>query len=53
MSIACLQLEIDTGKVAATFEKAESADSLPFAWNECLFMWGAYFVGGQGLATID
>ena len=44
MSIACLQLEIDTGKkIAATFEKAESGNSLPFAvyfqyW--CLFLYG-------------
>ena len=30
-------------KVATTFEKAESTNSLPFAWNGCLFMWGAYF----------
>ena len=31
--------------LAATFEKAESANSLPilFARNGCLFMWGAYF----------
>ena len=33
-------------KVAATFEKAESANSLPFARNGCLFMWGAYFCMG-------
>ena len=33
-------------KVAAMFEKAESANSLPFAWNGCLFMWGAYFCMG-------
>ena len=33
-------------KVAATFEKAESANSLPFAQNGCLFMWGAYFCMG-------
>ena len=25
------------------FEKAKSANSLPFAQNGCLFMWGAYF----------
>ena len=30
-------------KVAAMFEKAESANSLPFAPNRCLFMWGVYF----------
>ena len=30
-------------KVAATFEQAKSANSLPFARNGCLFMWGAYF----------
>ena len=34
-------------KVASTFEKAESANSLPFAQNGCLFMWGNYFrMGG-------
>ena len=34
-------------KVASTFEKAESANSLPFAQNGCLFMWGTYFrMGG-------
>ena len=33
-------------KVAAMFEKAESANSLPFARNRCLFMWGAYFCMG-------
>ena len=33
-------------KVAATFEKAESANSLPFAQNGYLFMWGAYFCMG-------
>ena len=33
-------------KVTATFEKAESANSLPFAWNGCLFMWDAYFCMG-------
>ena len=33
-------------KVAATFEKAESANLLPFTWNGCLFMWGAYFCMG-------
>ena len=31
---------------AAMFEKAESANSLPFARNGCLFMWGAYFCMG-------
>ena len=31
-------------KVAATFEKAKSANSLPFTRNGCLFMWAAYFV---------
>ena len=30
----------------ATFEKAESASSLPFARNGCLFMWGVYFCMG-------
>ena len=25
------------------FEKAKSANSLPFARDGCLFMWGAYF----------
>ena len=33
-------------KVAVTFEKAESVNSLPFTWNGCLFMWGAYFCMG-------
>ena len=33
-------------KVAATFKKAESANSLPFARNRCPFMWGAYFCMG-------
>ena len=33
-------------KVAATFEKAESANSLSFAQNGCLFMWDAYFCMG-------
>ena len=28
------------------FEKAESANSLPFARNGCLFIWGAYFCIG-------
>ena len=46
VSIACLQLEIDSGEVAATFEKAESANSLPFTLNGCLFMWGTYFCMG-------
>ena len=32
--------------LAATFKKAESANSLPFAWNGCLFMWGVYFCMG-------
>ena len=32
--------------LAITFEKAKSASSLPFAWNRCLFMWGAYFCMG-------
>ena len=31
-------------KVAATFEKAESANSLPFARNGCLFIWVLIFV---------
>ena len=30
----------------ATFEKAESANSLPLAQNGHLFMWGAYFCMG-------
>ena len=30
-------------KVATAFKQAESANSLPFARNRCLFMWGAYF----------
>ena len=47
MLIACLQSEINTGEVAATFEKkAESANLLPFTQNGCLFMWGAYFCIG-------
>ena len=33
-------------EVAATFETAESANSLLFALNGCLFMWGAYFCMG-------
>ena len=33
-------------KVATTFEKAESANSLLFARNGCPFMWGAYFCMG-------
>ena len=32
--------------VAATFEKAESANSLPFARNGCPFVWGVYFCMG-------
>ena len=28
------------------FEKAKSANSLSFARNGCLFMWGAYFCMG-------
>ena len=28
------------------FKKAKSANSLQFAWNRCLFMWGAYFCMG-------
>ena len=44
MSIACLQSEIDTGeKIATTFEKAESANSLQFA---VYFHMGAYFCLG-------
>ena len=31
-------------KIATTF--AESANSLPFAQNGCLFLWGAYFCMG-------
>ena len=33
-------------KLAARFEKTESANSLPFAGNGCLFIWGAYFCMG-------
>ena len=33
-------------KAAATFKKVKSANSLPFAWNGCLFLWGAYFCMG-------
>ena len=33
-------------KLAATFEKAKPANSLPFMWYGCLFMWGAYFCMG-------
>ena len=33
-------------KVATMFEKAESANSPPFARNRCLFIWGAYFCMG-------
>ena len=44
MSIACLQSEIDTGeKIATTFEKAESANSLPFA---VYFHMGTHFCMG-------
>ena len=44
MLIACLQLEIDTGKkIAAMFEKAESGNSLPFV---VYFHMGAYFCMG-------
>ena len=32
--------------LAATFEKAKSANSLPFARNGYLFMWSAYFCMG-------
>ena len=28
------------------FEKAKSANSLPFAQNRCLFMWGGYLCMG-------
>ena len=28
------------------FKKVESANSLPFAWNRCLFVWGVYFCMG-------
>ena len=42
--------------LAATFEKAESANSPPFARNGCLFMWDAYFCIGaykrNGVAEI-
>ena len=33
-------------KVAAMFERAKSVNSLPFARNGCLFMWGACFCTG-------
>ena len=33
-------------KLAATFDKAESANSLPFVRNGGLFMWDAYFCMG-------
>ena len=33
-------------KVATTFKKTKSANSLPFAQYRCLFMWGAYFCMG-------
>ena len=32
--------------LAATFEKVKSANSLPFARNGCLCMWGAHFCMG-------
>ena len=32
--------------LVATFEKAESANSLLCTWNGYLFMWGAYFCMG-------
>ena len=32
--------------MATTFKKAESANSLLFAQDGCLFMWGAYFFMG-------
>ena len=44
MLIACLQSEMDTGeKIATTFEKAKSANSLLFA---VYFHMGAYFYMG-------
>ena len=46
VSIACLPSEIDSGEVATTFEKAESANLLPFTRSGCLFMWGTYFCMG-------
>ena len=39
-------LTIGDRHVAATFTKAESANSLLFARDRCLFMWGAYFCMG-------
>ena len=33
-------------KVTTMVEKAESANAPLFAWNWCLFMWGAYFCNG-------
>ena len=49
MVVACLQPEIDNGenrKLAATLEKAESAKSLPFAWQWVPIYVGAYFFMG-------
>ena len=40
-------------KVSTTFEKAESANSLPFAQNGCLFMWDAYFCMGAYKRDVD
>ena len=46
--IACLQSEIyrHWWKAAATFKRAESANSLSFAQKWCLYMWGAFFSMG-------
>ena len=46
MLIACSQSEIDTGDSGHYVRRTESANLFPFAWNGCLFMWGAYFCMG-------
>ena len=33
-----------TSAIDRLFQTAESANSLPFAWNGCLFMWVPIFV---------
>ena len=44
MLIACLQSEIKyQRKLAAICLKSQISNSLPFACNGCLFLWGAYF----------
>ena len=46
MAIACLRSEIDNDenrKLAATFEKAKSANHFRLHGNGCPFMWGVYF----------